>query len=106
MPGPQSQLEWLLSYFHLDWGDEYDRWEEVVDLWITESSAAQIRDAASQIEELLPSANDSQEFAIQLSRLGCDFDPRADEGGYRAWLTAVRNRLLASQTGDEQSNRT
>lgn len=96
MTGPRTQLEWLLGYFTMDWGDEYERWEDVVDAWLTDSSPEQVRESVQQISELLPSANDSEGFATRISHLGCDFDPRPDEGGYKTWLTAVRDRLLAA----------
>lgn len=95
MSGPTTELEWLLSQFYAEWDDAFDSWEEVVDDWVAGSSRERCAAAATEIDTLLPVANDSQEFAVRLSRLGCDFDPRPDEGGYRAWLTAVRDRLLA-----------
>lgn len=94
MPGPETELEWLLSQFHAEWDETFETWEDLVDDWAAGSAPRRRAAAAAQIGELLPSANDSQQFAIQLSRMGCDFDPRPEHGGYRAWLTAVRDRLL------------
>jgi len=96
MPGPETELEWLLGQFYEAWGDAFETWEDLVDDWIARAPASWPSAAAAQIDDLLPSANDSQAFAIKLARRGCDFDPRPDDGGYRVWLTAVRDRLLAT----------
>lgn len=94
MSGPETELEWLLGQFYAEWDETFDTWEDLVDDWMAGSPPSRRAAAAAEISKLLSDADDSQEFAIRMSRMGCDFDPRPDDGGYRGWLTAVRDRLV------------
>lgn len=94
MPGPQNELAWLLGQFYAEWDYTFDAWEDLVDDWAANSSAERRAAAAAQLDDLLRAAGSEDELDHELDRLGCEYYAAEDPGGYRGWLTAVRDRLV------------
>jgi hypothetical protein len=82
------------AYLHQDWREEYESWEEAVADFARED-VAWVAAASAQLSTLLRD-NDELGLKIQLDTLGSYYDPTRAEGSYRAWLTAMHDRLIAS----------
>ena len=77
-------------YFHEDWPLHHSSWQEVVDAFLTDDPVT-VRAVPDEIDALLSRTSD--DLAQDMAALGCSYDPAE---GYRAWLQAIRDRILSA----------
>ncbi|WP_114422407.1 contact-dependent growth inhibition system immunity protein [Nocardioides houyundeii] len=82
----------LQAYFHEDWSHTFQTWEEILDEFLKEDSTLIAR-VPEEIDTLLARIGDDAELERTLMSMGLAYDP--DEGD-RAWLEAVRDRIVSS----------
>jgi CdiI immunity protein len=91
---PQLQ-QFLAGYFHQDWALDRDRWEPVVDEFVSESPHSVVVETADELSEVLNAHLTDPELTAVLDSLGASVSP----GGFAltptAWMEAVLHRLLS-----------
>ena len=89
-----DDLKHLLgAYFYELWDEhEYDSWHAAVDDFIRRSPT-RAGHVPSEIDELLATISSDDLLSRELSHMGCSYDPAE---GYRAWLQAIRDRILSA----------
>lgn len=85
--------QFLGGYFHQDWPLESERWEEVADDFVAESTRSSIAQTEDELRSLLTAEWSDEEIEAVLEGLGCNVNPAAFQLGARAWLEALQARL-------------
>ena len=83
------------AYFHQDFYDLTGDEQQTVDTFVREAPVLAER-LPREIRKVLTEFSDEDALVAYLDSLGCDFDPSAQYGGYRAWLTEVARRVSAA----------
>lgn len=91
-----DNLERILgAWLHQDWQLDFDDWRSANRAGARAQPALQVQKAVSELEGLLATEMSETELSGLLERFGCEFDPTASGLTYRAWLTEVREVLVA-----------
>ncbi len=89
--------QFLGGYFHQDWALDRDRWEPVVDEFISESPHSVVVETADELRGMLAATLTDSELTAVLDRLGASVSPAGSGLTPSAWLEAVLQRLLSAR---------
>jgi hypothetical protein len=85
-------LEHLMgAYFHQDFHDLYGGVWETLEAFAADSPNEACR-LPGEIAGLLGSHPSEDAIDDYLDRLGCEYQPRPEDGGYRGWLEEIARR--------------
>ena len=87
------------AYFHQDWAVDGARWEDVVDLFATESAPDVVVQARAELARVATAGLTDAELTRLLTQLGSSVDPGAWGLTPGQWLAALGNRLDAAGGG-------
>lgn len=85
-------------YLNQDWPDDYGSWEAAVDAFVVESPtyAQQLPD---EIARALREIDSEPELEAFLDGQGASYAARSADGGYRALLTKIAERVSRALDG-------
>jgi hypothetical protein len=91
--------ELLQGYFNLDWFEEHQNPWDVVDAFVHDEPELS-RLLPAEIAEVLSNKPDEADLRdLVLKEFFCGYLPTADGWTYRAWLTAVADRVQQALSG-------
>lgn len=82
------------GYFHEDFASYGQTWQEIVQVYVAETSPAARRSAVEEIDQLLEAERSESGLAARLDDLWVAYLP--DPLTPRAWLEAIRDRVAAT----------
>jgi uncharacterized protein (DUF2267 family) len=85
--------QFLAGYFHQDWADRSDRWEPVIEEFVTESPHSVVVETADELAAVLAANLADDELDSLLDRLGANVSPPVVETTLNSWLEAVLQGL-------------
>jgi hypothetical protein len=89
--------QFLGAYFHQDWAEDRERWETVVDKFITESPHSVVVETAGELGDVLAAKLTDADLTGVLAELGANVVPAAFDMTSSAWATAVLKRLRTTR---------
>jgi hypothetical protein len=94
MDTPFAQL--LGGYFHQDWCLDDATYEDAIRRYVRETSLENVRQALSEIDDLLAQELSEDALELLLTERGCAFSPPAAGMAWREWLEAIRTVIEAA----------
>jgi hypothetical protein len=81
------------SYFHQDWGDEFESFDEALSAYRTGEPPETLWTARKELVELIQKDLDEASFADAIHRLGCYYDPVSEGMTYRDWISLIEHAI-------------
>ncbi len=82
--------QFFSCYFHQDWIDEFESPEVAVEAYINSETQETKSLACIELDTIIKSNSDEEELGRLLEKLGCFYDPHAEDLLIANWLKLIR----------------